>query len=59
MPVFEYVCRACGEEFEALCLRDGETVACPACDSRDLKKKISRVGSFSGGCAEPSAGGGG
>ena len=59
MPVFEYACRACGEEFEALCLRDGETVACPSCESLDLKKKVSVVGSPSGGCIEPSTGGGG
>ena len=59
MPVFKYVCRACGEEFEALCMRDDEKAACPACDSQDLKKKVSRVGNAPGMCIEPSTGGGG
>jgi putative FmdB family regulatory protein len=59
MPIFEYLCKACGEDFETFCLRDGEGVFCPACGSPDLKKKVSRVGSSSSGCFEPSPAGGG
>ncbi|MDE2751423.1 MAG: zinc ribbon domain-containing protein [Gemmatimonadota bacterium] len=42
MPIFEYRCRACGEEFECLILRSSRPPHCPACDSRDLEKLISR-----------------
>ncbi len=41
MPIFEYRCRACGEEFEALILRSSEPPRCPGCDSDDLEKLIS------------------
>ena len=40
MPVYEYVCNACGKEFEVLLLRQ-ETAACPSCDSDDLKRILS------------------
>jgi putative FmdB family regulatory protein len=40
MPIYEYECRQCGEQFEALVLK--ETVAsCPACQSPDLEQLIS------------------
>lgn len=42
MPIFEYTCRACGREFEAL-VRSGATPACPACASTDLEKHLSAV----------------
>ena len=40
MPIYEYVCRGCGEEFELL-IRGGATPACPACRSEELDKKFS------------------
>jgi len=42
MPIFEYSCRACGREFEAL-IRPGDTPACPACASQDLEKLLSAI----------------
>jgi putative FmdB family regulatory protein len=40
MPIYEYECRQCGEQFELLVLK--ETVAaCPACESQDLEQLIS------------------
>jgi putative FmdB family regulatory protein len=39
MPIFEYACRACGKEFEAL-VRSSDTPQCP-CGSTDLQKKLS------------------
>lgn len=31
MPIFDYTCRDCSEEFEALLLRGGERAVCPGC----------------------------
>ena len=42
MPIFEYACKACGKEFEALVLKTTGDPACPACKSTDLDKLISR-----------------
>jgi putative FmdB family regulatory protein len=48
MPLFEYTCRKCGHEFEALVLGMRKPV-CPKCKSEELEKKVSRVGVASGG----------
>ena len=41
MPIFEYSCKGCGKEFEALVLPTTGAPKCPACDSPDLEKLIS------------------
>ncbi len=54
MPLYEYQCNECGNEFEkkvSFSEADRSQV-CPACQSQDTHKKISRVisfGSASGG----------
>jgi len=40
MPLFDFRCRACGREFEAL-VRTGHPPACPACESADLERQLS------------------
>ena len=40
MPIYEYACRSCRHEFEAL-VRAGNTPYCPQCQSADLERKIS------------------
>jgi putative FmdB family regulatory protein len=40
MPIFEYVCRECRKEFEAL-VRGEMVVKCPACTSTKLEKQLS------------------
>lgn len=40
MPIYEYVCRGCEEEFELL-IRGEATPACPSCESEDLEKVFS------------------
>lgn len=40
MPLFDFVCNACGETFEFLVI-GGERPFCPRCASGDLKKKMS------------------
>jgi putative FmdB family regulatory protein len=37
MPLYDYVCKKCGHEFEGL-VRTGETVACSACGSTELER---------------------
>ncbi len=40
MPMFEYSCKACGNQFEAL-VRKPDVPACPSCNSTDLEKLLS------------------
>lgn len=40
MPIYELVCRGCGEEFETLVL-GGRRPACPKCEGEDLEKLLS------------------
>ena len=40
--MFEYACKACGKEFEALVRSQDPVPSCPACKSADLEKLISR-----------------
>jgi putative FmdB family regulatory protein len=48
MPLFEFRCRSCGDEFEQL-VRNAETPACPDCASTELDKLMSApVGHVSG-----------
>ncbi|MES1951287.1 regulatory protein, FmdB family [Salinisphaera sp. S4-8] len=45
MPIYEYVCRNCGHELERLQrLSDEPLTQCPACDTPELKRKISAAG---------------
>lgn len=45
MPIYEYACRRCKEEFQTLILKaaDEEALVCPTCGSRRLRRLISRV----------------
>ena len=42
MPLYEYQCRACAHEFEAL-IRPGDTPKCTSCGSEDLEKLLSHL----------------
>lgn len=48
MPLFDFVCRACGAQFEFL-VRGGEKPACPRCQSTDLAKQMSTFAARTGG----------
>jgi putative FmdB family regulatory protein len=38
MPIYDFLCRACGHEFEALSRPQDPPVACPSCRSQDLDR---------------------
>lgn len=40
MPIYEYVCSACGNRFDTLVFAD-EKVACESCGSKRVKKQFS------------------
>ncbi|MBI5103306.1 MAG: zinc ribbon domain-containing protein [Nitrospirae bacterium] len=43
MPIYEYICNDCGEEFERLVF-GGTVVICMKCASGNIKKKMSAFG---------------
>ncbi len=43
MPIYEYLCNSCSEEFEMLVFGNRE-IDCPKCSSKDVKKKMSTFG---------------
>ena len=49
MPLYEFICRDCGAEFESLVLKASESaeVKCPACNSKKLEEKFSSFASVS------------
>lgn len=40
MPIFEYACQDCGQQFETL-VRSGTVAECPSCHSTELEKLLS------------------
>ncbi|MDD2881090.1 MAG: zinc ribbon domain-containing protein [Rhodoferax sp.] len=43
MPIYEYACKDCGHEFEAL-VRSSTVPECPGCHSQKLDKLLSVFG---------------
>ena len=43
VPIYEYQCQECGEEFEKL-IRSSEKIECPECSSEKVRKLLSRFG---------------
>jgi putative FmdB family regulatory protein len=41
MPIYEYECGKCGEQFEHLVLPSSAPPSCPSCQSRNLKQMLS------------------
>ena len=45
MPIYEYKCRGCGNEFEALLMpKSKEPPKCPSCQSEELEQLLSAFG---------------
>jgi len=64
MPMYEFRCAACGDDFEELVRSDDERVECPSCGGADVCKKMSTFahrsgGGGGGGASSASSGGGG
>jgi putative FmdB family regulatory protein len=64
MPIYEYRCRECDNDFEALVSASAPQAQCPSCGSEDLTRELSMFASRSdnsGGGFDfsgPGAGGG-
>jgi putative FmdB family regulatory protein len=41
MPIYEYQCRQCANEFELLILKGSPAPACPTCQSEDIEQLLS------------------
>ncbi len=41
MPLYDYACKACGHEFEALVRTGDAPPVCPACRSADVERQLS------------------
>ncbi|HEX16729.1 MAG TPA: zinc ribbon domain-containing protein, partial [Deltaproteobacteria bacterium] len=41
MPIYEFRCEDCGEEFETLVLSSKEEVRCPQCRGEKVKRLMS------------------
>jgi putative FmdB family regulatory protein len=54
MPIFEYICKECQHEFEALVF-GAQKVVCPKCQSKKLEPQLSvfAVSAKSGGSSQP------
>ena len=53
MPMYEYHCASCRNEFEELVFKDGEEVRCPDCGSLKTEKLLSCCRFKSGGNSGP------
>ena len=54
MPLYEYACKSCDHEFEAL-VRGSEQPACPACQGHELQRKLSVFAAQTKGASAPAA----
>ncbi len=61
MPIYEYRCKRCDQPFEKYVATTVQAVACPACASPEVMRKLSVFGLKTAGSVAPStlsAGGG-
>jgi len=56
MPIYEYECLECNEQFETLVFGGDDRVACPQCKGEKLERLMSAFGFRSGGDFTPSSG---
>ncbi|MFH1132223.1 MAG: zinc ribbon domain-containing protein [Pseudomonadota bacterium] len=56
MPIYEFICSKCKNEFEELVFNSSEKVSCPKCGSIKVKKEMSVFSYSSGGKFSSSAG---
>ncbi|MFC1884367.1 zinc ribbon domain-containing protein [Thermodesulfobacteriota bacterium] len=56
MPIYEYRCRKCKEEFEKLVFGSNEIIDCPKCKGNEIEKLMSACGYKTTGSFTPSSG---
>ncbi|MBW2028213.1 MAG: zinc ribbon domain-containing protein [Deltaproteobacteria bacterium] len=56
MPIYEYRCKKCHNEFECLVLGDEEGISCPECNARRVERLMSACSSKSSGNFTSSSG---
>ncbi|MBU1626255.1 zinc ribbon domain-containing protein [bacterium] len=49
MPIYEYRCSSCEEQFEKLVYGSNPELECPKCKSKDVSRLLSLFGFSSGG----------
>ncbi|HLC27499.1 MAG TPA: zinc ribbon domain-containing protein [bacterium] len=59
MPIYEYRCRSCENDFETLVMNSRAVVSCPGCGGHELERKLSIFGFQSSGKFSSSIAGGG
>ncbi len=57
MPIYEYRCNKCKEEFEKLIFSTSAAVCCPKCSSDKVIKKMSLFGMGGGSKADSASAG--
>ncbi len=56
MPIYEYHCLKCRDDFETLVLRKDDPVTCPKCDGRKVERLLSACAFKSSNSFTPSKG---
>ena len=56
MPIYEFKCSNCDEEFETIVFGSDEKVSCPHCNGDNVKRLMSACGFKSSGSFTPSTG---
>ncbi|SPD73862.1 putative regulatory protein (CxxC_CxxC_SSSS) [uncultured Desulfobacterium sp.] len=56
MPIYEYRCLDCNEDFEALVFGSRDKVTCPRCNGDNLSRLMSSFGFKSGGGSDVTEG---
>lgn len=59
MPIYEYYCPRCDEDFEELVRNPKEKIVCPECGCKKVSKKMSVFGFKSGNKSVSASGGSG
>lgn len=52
MPIYEYRCQDCGNQFEKLVRRDAATPECPSCGHSNLAQVLSTFAAHANGASK-------